>query len=137
VVSSVVNIFYLTGFRGSAGLLIQSEGSEVLLVDGRYSTVAHEARDRSALAPVAIEKVEKSYDASLAAILGRVGASHVFFESDHVSVSLLNRWQSATPAEWRGLAGLVEELRLIKDAAEVAILRRAGAALIDVASRLG
>ena len=137
MVSSAVNIAYLTGFRGSAGLLIQSEDHDLLLVDGRYITVVQEASERGALAPVSIEKVEKSYAASLAEILGRAGASHVFFESDHVTVSLLSRWQAATPAEWRGMGSLVEELRLIKDAAEVAILRRAGVALIGVASRLG
>ena len=136
VVSSGVNISYLTGFRGSAGLLIQSEDSDVLLVDGRYITVVHEARERGELAPLSIEKVERSYDAALAGILSRIGASHICFEADHVTVSVLKRWQTATPGEWRGIAGLVEDLRLIKDAAEVAILRRAGAALTGVASRL-
>lgn len=136
VISSAINIAYLTGFRGSAGLLIQSEDSGVLLVDGRYVTVANESRERGALAPVSIEHVEKSYDATLAAVIGRLGPSHIAFESDHVTVSALNRWQAAIPGEWRGVAGLVEELRLIKDAAEVAILRRAGVALIEVASRL-
>ena len=137
VISSAINISYLTGFRGSAGLLIQSEDRDVLLVDGRYITVANEARDRGELAPVSIERVEKSYDATLSEVMDRIGASHISFESDHVTVSELNRWQAAIPGAWRGAAGLVEELRLIKDAAEIAILRRAGLALMEVASRLG
>jgi Xaa-Pro aminopeptidase len=136
VVSSAVNISYLTGFRGSAGLLIQSVDRDLLLVDGRYLAVASEARERGAVAPVSIEHVDKSYDASLAEVMARIGASHISFESDHVTVAALQRWQAATPVEWRGMAGLVEELRLIKDAAEVAILRRAGVALMEVASRL-
>jgi Xaa-Pro aminopeptidase len=136
-VSSAINITYLTGFRGTAGLLVQSDDTDVLLLDGRYITVAHEAQARGALAPVSIERVEKSFDATLASVMARLGASNIAFESDRVTVSALNRWQAATPVEWRGMAGLVEELRVIKDAAEVAILRRAGAALIGVASRLG
>jgi Xaa-Pro aminopeptidase len=136
VISSAINISYLTGFRGSAGLLIQNGESHILLVDGRYLTLAHECRDRGDIALVSIEKVEKSYDATLAEVLGRLGASHIWFESDHVTVSALNRWQEAMPGDWRGAAGLVEDLRLIKDAAEIAILRRAGAALMEVASRL-
>ena len=136
MISSSINISYLTGFRGSAGLLIQCGDSNVLLVDGRYITVATESRDRGELAPVSIEKVEKSYDAALAELLGRLGASHIVFESDHVTVSALHRWQASIPGEWRGVPALVEDLRLIKDASEVAILRRAGIALTEVASYL-
>ncbi|HUR20246.1 MAG TPA: Xaa-Pro peptidase family protein [Vicinamibacterales bacterium] len=136
VISSAVNISYLTGFRGSAGLLVQSEERDLLLLDGRYIAVATEARDRGELAPVSIERVEKSYDQTLSEILGRLGALHLCFESDHVTVSELNRWQAAIPGEWHGLPGLVEALRVIKDAAEIAILRRAGVALVGVASRL-
>lgn len=137
VVSSPTNITYLTGFRGSAGLLIQCAEKTVLLLDGRYTTVAHEAAARGELAQLSIERVDKTYDAALAAELGRFGASRVTFESDHVTVSTLNRWQAATPAVWHGTPGLVEDLRIIKDAGEVAILRRAGLALVGVASRLG
>ncbi|MEO6222503.1 MAG: Xaa-Pro peptidase family protein [Vicinamibacterales bacterium] len=137
VVSSAINITYLTGFRGSAGLLIQSDDGEVLLLDGRYMNVATEARAGGALASVSIEKVDKSYDVALAGALVRLGASRITFESDHVTVSDLTRWQSATSADWHGEPGLVERLRLIKDAGEIAILRRAGVALIGVASRLG
>jgi Xaa-Pro aminopeptidase len=136
VISSDINISYLTGFRGSAGLLVQTEDREVLLVDGRYITVASESRNRGELAPISIEKVEKSYDAALTEVISRLGATRISFESDHVTVSTLNRWQAAIAIDWRGVAGLVEELRLIKDAGEIAILRRAGAALIEVASRL-
>ena len=137
MVSSAINIAYLTGFRGSAGLLVQTDDSELLLLDGRYITVANEALARGALAPVSIEKVERSYDTTLATVITRLGVSGVAFESDHVTVSALNRWQAAMSVEWRGMTGTIEELRLIKDAAEVAIFRRAGSALIGVASRLG
>jgi Xaa-Pro aminopeptidase len=137
VISSAINIAYLTGFRGSAGVLIQDAGSEVLLLDGRYVTVANEACTRGALAAVTIEKADKTYDASMAAVLGRSGVLRVAFEADHVTVSTLHKWQSTSPVEWHGASGLVEELRVIKDAAEVAVLQRAGAALVGVASRLG
>lgn len=135
--SSGINITYLTGFRGSAGLLVQAAKGEILLLDGRYTAVANEAKAQGALAPVSIERVDKTYDAALANVVARLGASRVTFESDHVTVSALSRWQTATPIDWRGMPGLVEELRLIKDAAEVAVFRRAGAALAGVASRLG
>ena len=137
VISCATNITYLTGFRGSAGLLIQHAGGAVLMLDGRYTAVAREAAERGELAAVSIERVEKTYDAALAAVLARLGATTLTFESDHVTVATLTRWQAGTPVEWRGMSDLVEELRLIKDAGEVAVLRRAGAALVGVASRLG
>lgn len=136
VISSATNITYLTGFRGSAGLLIQHIEGVVLLLDGRYTAVAHDAAARGDLAEVAIERVEKTYDGALAALLARLGATRLTFESDHVTVSTLTRWQAATPADWQGMSGLVEDMRLIKDAGEVAVLRRAGAALMGVASQL-
>jgi len=137
VVSSSINIAYLTGFRGSAGLLIQSAHEDVLLLDGRYTTVALDAQARGRLAPVVIGRVETSYDAALAEWLARINASKIHFESDHVTVSALNRWRVGTPADWSAVPGLVETLRLIKDADEVATFRRAGAALSGVAARLG
>ncbi len=137
MISSSININYLTGFRGSAGLLVQGAEGDVLLLDGRYTAVAAEAQARGELAAVTIERIEKTYDSSLADIISRWRASHISFESDHVTVSALHRWQSAMPVEWHGVAGLVEQLRLIKDAGEIAILRRAGSALMGVASRLG
>ena len=136
MVSSTINIEYLTGFRGSAGLLIQSGDRDLLVVDGRYITVAQEAQARGQLARVAIEKVDKTYDATLAQIIGRLTLSHIAFESDHVTVSSLQRWQGAMPVEWVGVPGLVEDLRLIKDPTEIAILRNAGRSLTDVAARL-
>jgi Xaa-Pro aminopeptidase len=136
VVSSCINIAYLTGFRGSAGLLIQTAQSDILVVDGRYITVAEEARARGLIAPVTVERVDKTYDATLAQLLQRFSASHITFESDHVTVSALHRWQDAVPAEWVAALSLVEDLRLIKDSTEVAVLREAGRLLTDVAARL-
>jgi len=137
VVSSSTNIAYLTGFHGSAGLLVQSGEQDWLLLDGRYTTVASEAWAAGDLAPVTIVTTETTYDAALAQVIAGTGASRVVFEADHVTVSGLGRWQAAIPAEFQGRAGLVEPLRLIKDAHEIAVFRRAGAALAGVAGRLG
>lgn len=136
MISSPINIAYLTGLHASAGLLVQGAGTDVLLLDGRYTTVAREAAARGDMAPVVVETVEAGYDAALAGSLGRLGASRITFESDHVTVSVLGRWQAAAPGDWRGMPNLVEDLRLIKDAWEIATFRRAGALLAGVAGRL-
>lgn len=137
VISSATNIAYLTGFHGSAGLLLQSPDEDVLILDGRYTTIAAEARDRGALAPVRVEPAGTTHDAAMAAVLVRFGATRIAFEPEHVTVSSLTRWQAALPADWQGPGDLVEPLRLIKDVSEIAIFRRAGRALAGVAGRLG
>ncbi|MSO49276.1 MAG: aminopeptidase P family protein [Acidobacteria bacterium] len=137
VVSSPTNIAYLTGFHGSAGLFVQSADGHYLVLDGRYTTVATEAGAQGDMAPVSVVTTETTYEAALAAVIAGTGATRVIFEADHVTVSLLTRWQAAVPADFEGRAGLVEPLRLIKDAHEIAVFRRAGAALVGVAARLG
>ncbi len=59
------------------------------------------------------------------------------FEPEHTTVSTLATWQGMYPADWHGAGHLVEPMRLVKDAWELAVFRRAGAALGDVAAGLG
>jgi Xaa-Pro aminopeptidase len=47
LISSLTNIRYLTGLEASAGLLVQTATGDHLLLDGRYTTVAHERSRRS------------------------------------------------------------------------------------------
>jgi Xaa-Pro aminopeptidase len=136
VISSATNIAYLTGFQGSAGLLLQNGDESLLILDGRYSTVASEARERGLVAPIGIAVVETSYDQAMATVLGRWGVTRVAVEPEHLTVAGLARWRAAVPIDWAGPADLVEPLRLIKDAFEIGVLRRAGLALAGVARRL-
>ena len=52
VVSSPANLKYLTGFTGSAGLLVVTGKDDVLLVDGRYHTSAIEEQAAGRLTAV-------------------------------------------------------------------------------------
>ena len=138
MISSATNIAYLTGFYGSAGLLLQSPDEDVLILDGRYTAVAAEAREHGALAPqVRVAPVDSTYEAAMTGVLAGFGARRVAFEAEHVTVSTLRRWQAALAGDWQGPGDLVEPLRLIKDANEIAVFRRAGRALAGVAGRLG
>ena len=109
----------------------------MLVLDGRYTAVATAARDCAALAAVRVEPVDTTYDAAMAAVLAQFGAVRIAFEPEHVTVSTLARWQAALPVDWRGPGDLVEPLRLVKDAGEIAVFRRAGRALAGVAGCLG
>lgn len=136
VISSLVNIHYLTGLQASAGLLVQGADRAWLLIDGRYTTVAHELAAAGALGPVEVEPVDGRYDDALREILLRLGSRRPAFEAEHTTVATLTRWQGLYPADWHGAGPLVEPLRLRKDEGELAILRRAGGLLSGVADRL-
>src|SRR5262245_4867512 len=122
VVSSLPNLFYLTGFRGSAGLLVVSSEGETLLVDARYSTVVQVLRDEGRLpGSLAVVRVDRTYEEALVDVVRQRGGGRIGLEGAHTS---LNRYRWLVAA--LGVAGtadvelvptdrLVESLRAVKD----------------------
>jgi Xaa-Pro aminopeptidase len=136
VVSAPLNIAYLCGFKGSAGLLVVTRAVVILAVDGRYDVAARESLAAGSLGPVTVERVEKRYDDTLASILAREGIRRAGFEAGHVTVATIGTWTRTTGVEWIATERVVEGQRLIKDADEIATFRRAAATLNGMASRL-
>lgn len=131
VITNVANRRYLSGFTGSAGTLLVSAERALLFSDFRYQAqAAQEAPDfefrllanASALPSALLAALrEQGLDTPRA----RLG-----FESADVSVAQYSVWQQAFKTEqlqvsWLATEGLVEQVRLHKDAAELATLRRA------------
>jgi Xaa-Pro aminopeptidase len=137
VVSTPLNISYLTGFTGTAGLLVVTPEASVLVVDGRYEFAAREAIQRQELGPVILERVEQRYDATLGGLTARLGLRHAAFEAGHVTVATLAAWQRRAPdVVWVPTERVVERARLIKDELETEIFRRGGRAIDLVAEQL-
>jgi Xaa-Pro aminopeptidase len=137
VVSSPINVRYLTGFSGSSGWLVAGPAVHCLITDGRYEAFVRDAMRAGRMTTLELERVESRYDLALAARFERLRPRRVGFEAEHVTVATLARWQAAAPpAEWRQTTQLVEGLRLVKDAAELDALRRGGRALSGVARSL-
>jgi Xaa-Pro aminopeptidase len=137
VVSSPINVKYLSGFDGSAGLLLCTPHGHCLITDGRYESQVRDWMREGRVAAIDLERVEARYDLTLAARLGRLPARQVGVEADFVTVATLRRWQELTSdTAWRPMDQVVERMRLIKDESELADLRRGGRALADVAKRL-
>jgi Xaa-Pro aminopeptidase len=140
IVASLPNLTYLSGFSGSAGLLVVTEARLYLLIDFRYSAAVARGAEIGALAP-ALEAVhvDGSYDRRLAHWLAEQQVRRVGFESAHVSVSRHDAWRreierlSAPAIDWVPVEGAVEDGRLRKDAHEIAILREAARRLSGVA----
>lgn len=125
LVLSIPNIRYLTGFSGSSALLLVTAAEMQLVTDFRYETqVGAEVGD---LARVRIEP--SSLWSGLWALLQTTPRLEVIgFESAHIIHRDFQRLLTdGTKWQWRPQIGLVEALREIKDAGEVALIRKAGA----------
>ncbi|PRY28679.1 M24 family metallopeptidase [Umezawaea tangerina] len=126
LVTDLLNVRYLTGFTGSNAALLVSAGSEeesVFCTDGRYLTQSQ------AQVPDLERVVDRPCDLVLAARAGRDGVRRLGFESGHVTVDGLDGiGRAAAGVELARAPGLVEELRVVKDDAEVEALRMACAA---------
>jgi Xaa-Pro aminopeptidase len=137
VVSDLLNIQYLTGFAGSAGLLALTPSTATLIVDGRYALSVRQEQAAGALAMVRLVEVAVRYDLTLVAWLNDRAPARVGFEAGHVTVAGLQAWQRVTPATtWVATERTIEQHRLVKDEWEQAVFRRAARALDAVARRL-
>jgi len=128
VVSSLVNVRYLTGFTGSAGALVLGPGGRIaLLTDGRYDEQARVELDRAGVAEL-VEVVVGGLGEQERAMGEVVGAARaVGVEADRVTLAQADRWRSGalSSSELLAVSGLVESLRLVKDAGELAALTEA------------
>lgn len=133
VVSNLVNIRYLTGFTGSAALLLVAPESLWLLTDGRYAEQAGEELDAVGVgAQVVVSPTSDRQREALAE--AAAGAARVGLEADHVTWAAQRVLESKTfpRAELVATSGLVEALRAVKDAGEVARIE-AACAIADTA----
>jgi Xaa-Pro aminopeptidase len=137
-VSTPVNVRYLTGFTGSAGLVVVTADRFVLVTDGRYDLGVRDDIGSGEIARVTVRRVERRYDLTLAQVLQESGARRAAFESTHVTVATLDAWSRAAPTvQWLPAQKVVEARRSIKDAVELAHFRVAGPKLAAIATRLG
>jgi Xaa-Pro aminopeptidase len=145
LVTNLTNVRYLTGFTGSAALLLvpaDETREPVFVTDGRYRDQAEaELADAGVETRIEIGREEEARRQALADAAG--GVARLGLESDNVTWAQKRRFDNDWFPEVKLVAttGLVESLRLIKDAGEVgriqAACAMADAALAAVRRRLG
>jgi Xaa-Pro aminopeptidase len=124
LVSNIVNVRYMTGFTGSAGLALIMPDRAYFITDTRYSI---RAKEECPYFEILISTLSESTNALLAKILSiykkdvRIG-----FETS-VSYSQIEAWKKSLGDDirWRPVSGLIEHLRMIKDETELAAIRKA------------
>jgi Xaa-Pro aminopeptidase len=141
VVTNLTNIRYLTGFTGSAGVLWVGADRTVLITDGRYETQSAEQLAAAGVeAEIAVGPAPRQ--AGIGAALPGPEEVRIGLEAAHVTWAgrrdFGERWFPG--AELVPTTGLVERLRRVKDAGEIARLGEAAAiadrALAAVRGRL-
>ncbi len=142
LVTNVTNIRYLTGFTGSAALLLVTPGELLFVTDGRYRDQAADQLSAAGVdARIEIGRTSEEQREHLSGpgtAVGRLG-----LEAEHVTWGQERRFRSAwfEGAELVATEGVVEELRQVKDEGEVARIETASAmadaALAEVRHRVG
>lgn len=143
LVTELANVRYLTGFTGSAATLLVTSDEALLVTDGRYRTQGAEQLEAAGSA-ADVELVVGALAAqrdSVAAMLGRSTTTRLGFEADSITWSGQRRWsETLRGVEPVATSGVVETLRLVKDAAEIGRMAWAAAvadaALAEVVSML-
>ncbi|MBV9791350.1 MAG: aminopeptidase P family protein [Chloroflexi bacterium] len=127
IVTNPLNRRYLSGFTGSAGVLLILADHALLLSDFRYESQAKvEATNfefRLIVSDSALTKM-------LPELIQEFGIQKLGFEASTVSVAQFSGWRKAlaeagSQVQLFETEGLVEQLRQLKDASEIELLRRA------------
>ena len=136
LITNPANIFYISGFGGSAARVLLDGGLLYFMTDFRYSRSV-EGLSRAWPEGSQVVEIKGSYDDGLASILERLRPGRVGFEAGHVTVAQHRAWAARCGgAELVPLERLVERQRIVKDAGELAILRDAGARISRLAASL-
>ncbi len=125
VVTHLPNTRYLTGFTGSAAILVvEDQGGATLITDSRYlDQLKQEAAD------VEVHPVAGAYEDTLVQYIDSQDFGSVAYEEAHLRVSQLRLLEAGGGSDFIGCRNLVEKLRAVKDEQEIEILHRAASGL--------
>lgn len=120
LVTSLVNVRYLTGFTGSNAALLVTDSTSILATDGRYVTQSQQQ------APDVELLVKRACARGLVRLAAANRIARVGFESHSVTVEDHRSLLAVDEApELVDLQRTVEEMRTVKDDGELALLREA------------
>jgi Xaa-Pro aminopeptidase len=144
LVTHLPNVGYLTGFVGTAGLVVLTRSRCFLVVDFRYDTAARAVAANLGSDLVTVEVSSRSYDETLVTLLQRERAARIGVEGAWLPVGRYNSLSTSLRSSSSESAAttlvpterLVERVRMVKDEGEIAIFREAGRRLSTIARRL-
>ncbi|HEU5305388.1 MAG TPA: Xaa-Pro peptidase family protein [Gemmatimonadales bacterium] len=121
LVTHLPNIRYLTGFTGSAGLLLVRDDATILISDFRYA-----AQAPVEVGPAAVVEIDqRDVWERLKRVLGSYPTENLGIESQSLSVRDAERLSGMVRGRVAPTSDLVERLRAVKSPEEVAAIRAA------------
>ena len=121
LITHLPNIRYLTGFTGSAALLVVRSDATVLVSDFRYATQA-----LAEVGPVAAVEIDlRSVWERLGKVLRAGAGERLGVEAQSLNLRDAERIRALTPSRLVPTVDLVERLRAVKSPEEVAAIRSA------------
>jgi Xaa-Pro aminopeptidase len=129
LVTKATNVRYLSGFASTNAWLFVDPDRALLLTDGRYLEAASTIEGVEAVA------AERNLPLDLSTRLPTLTAGAVGFEAEHVTVTVRDRL-GTSGLELRPTAKVIEELRAVKDGAELDAIRRSSELLVVAFERL-
>ncbi|HEY7472840.1 MAG TPA: aminopeptidase P family protein [Gemmatimonadota bacterium] len=122
LVLALPNIRYLSGFSGSAGiLLLGAEPPDVFFTDFRYQAQVAVELDPAIEVRIETEKLMKV----AREVLSARGATRVAFEREQLSYREWSEWSESEGPALFPAAEWVEAIRMVKGPAEIEAIRRA------------
>jgi len=113
LVSDPYNIRYLCGFTGTNGMLLVTLKDAILITDARYFATAKKAGVKYYDQTKGLKGLMEKYKS-------------MGLEEQHMTVAKLASLKKILPkAKWKAMSGVVEGLRIIKDAGEIKIIKKA------------
>jgi Xaa-Pro aminopeptidase len=133
LITSGVNVRYLTGLVSSnSALLLHADGQAVLATDSRYAgTAIRDCADTELI-------IDQFIEPALVRLAVSRGVGRLAFEAQEMTVERHRALADLEPASlaWLPLGRVVENLRMVKDASEIALLARACAITGEALSAL-
>jgi Xaa-Pro aminopeptidase len=131
LVSKPVDVYYLTGFRGSAGMLLVGRRRTRLWVDPRYTLQAREQTSG-----IEVIETREGLGRTFARWLRKRRPSAVGYQDLHLVcgelAAIRNQAGRASGIRWKPVGPMLDMLRMVKDAWEIDRIRDAGRLTADV-----
>jgi Xaa-Pro aminopeptidase len=123
LITNPINVTYLTGFSGESSFLVLGAARTVLVSDTRFT---QQLAEECPGLEVHIRTAAQTVLQATADVLAKLGHRSVGLESDHLTLGEADQLRQLAPAlSWKPGSGRVEQLRVFKDASEVAAIREA------------
>lgn len=129
VITSPVNVTYLTGFTGEASYLVVTPKNSVLVSDSRFEVQIREECPEIGKAgdlDLHIRPHTRTVEDATAEVLGKLNVKSASVEGTRISVSELETLKSFAPkVEFVPESGVIEAHRAVKDMGEIEKIREA------------